>query len=292
LEIPDYFSVITRPMDLGTVSKKLTNAEYPSAEAFAEDVRLVWSNAITYNGPESEVHQMAQELSDLFEASFPRIFTETNSIKSIVKSAANQVANKKAMSSVEESSDHEEITPEKKEEMLFALQSLDGELLKSLIHLIAIEMPHLFKDDNQLDFEINLDTLEPMLLHRLKSFYHCLVDRSCTFTKTEFSQQSWFSCNTCWPAVSNRGCCITCVVKCHHGHEVKYSNNSPFYCDCGAGDAPAPCASLPTEPLSINLRELISQAAGEIPHIQVDGEDLADVISNSHKIEDTINLMN
>ncbi|EEF42745.1 bromodomain-containing protein, putative [Ricinus communis] len=67
LEIPDYFSVITNPMDLGTVKSKLENNQYFGAEEFAADVRLTFSNALLYNPPLNYVHKMAEKLKKIFE---------------------------------------------------------------------------------------------------------------------------------------------------------------------------------------------------------------------------------
>src|ERR1044072_2581957 len=60
LNIPDYFTVIKHPMDLGTVKSKLTSGEYPNPVNFAADVRLTFSNAMTYNPPGNDVHIMAE----------------------------------------------------------------------------------------------------------------------------------------------------------------------------------------------------------------------------------------
>ncbi|KAI9121621.1 hypothetical protein K1719_008654 [Acacia pycnantha] len=67
LNIPDYFSVISEPMDLGTIKSKLEKNLYSSAEEFAADVRLTFSNAMTYNPPGNDVHLMAKELNRSFE---------------------------------------------------------------------------------------------------------------------------------------------------------------------------------------------------------------------------------
>ncbi|KAL7212668.1 hypothetical protein ACSBR2_015365 [Camellia fascicularis] len=66
LNIPDYFSVISEPMDLGTIKSKLTNNKYCSVEEFAADVRLTFSNAMVYNPPANEVHLMAKKLNNIF----------------------------------------------------------------------------------------------------------------------------------------------------------------------------------------------------------------------------------
>ncbi|XP_044460643.1 transcription factor GTE9-like isoform X2 [Mangifera indica] len=66
LNIPDYFSVISMPMDLGTIKTKLNKNIYCVTEEFVADVRLTFSNAMLYNPPENNVHKMAEELRDLF----------------------------------------------------------------------------------------------------------------------------------------------------------------------------------------------------------------------------------
>ncbi|XP_061352234.1 transcription factor GTE12-like [Gastrolobium bilobum] len=67
LIIPDYFTVISHPMDLGTIKSKLEKNIYFSIEEFAADVRLTFSNAMAYNPPMNVVHLMATELKKIFE---------------------------------------------------------------------------------------------------------------------------------------------------------------------------------------------------------------------------------
>ncbi|XP_019190192.1 PREDICTED: transcription factor GTE12-like [Ipomoea nil] len=64
--IPDYFAIITKPMDLGTVKSKLEGNMYFSVEEFAADVRLTFANSMTYNPPTNRYHTMAKELDSLF----------------------------------------------------------------------------------------------------------------------------------------------------------------------------------------------------------------------------------
>ncbi|KAF5755212.1 putative chromatin remodeler Bromodomain family [Helianthus annuus] len=67
LKIPDYFNVIKNPMDLGTIKEKLSSGKYSSPLEFLADVRLTFSNAMTYNPPGNDVHIMADVLSKFFE---------------------------------------------------------------------------------------------------------------------------------------------------------------------------------------------------------------------------------
>ncbi|XP_057464865.1 LOW QUALITY PROTEIN: transcription factor GTE8 [Actinidia eriantha] len=67
LNIPDYFSVIKHPMDLGTIKKKIASGEYATPLDFLADVRLTFSNAMTYNPRGNDVHFMADTVSKFFE---------------------------------------------------------------------------------------------------------------------------------------------------------------------------------------------------------------------------------
>ncbi|KAI9203515.1 Bromodomain-containing protein [Polychytrium aggregatum] len=65
--IPDYFTIIKEPMDLSTVRKKLVRLEYTNADAFAYDVRLIFSNALLFNGPQSAVSISAENVRATFD---------------------------------------------------------------------------------------------------------------------------------------------------------------------------------------------------------------------------------
>ena len=69
--LPGYFDVVKKPMDLGTVKSRLTEGYYgENPDSMASDVRLVFSNCMTYNGPDSDFHQAAARMSALFEQAF------------------------------------------------------------------------------------------------------------------------------------------------------------------------------------------------------------------------------
>lgn len=70
LGLPDYFEVVKNPMHLALVKKKLESAVYADMELFARDVRLVFENAILYNGESSEVGELAQVMIQKFDKLF------------------------------------------------------------------------------------------------------------------------------------------------------------------------------------------------------------------------------
>ncbi|KAJ1364715.1 hypothetical protein KIN20_024864 [Parelaphostrongylus tenuis] len=63
----------------------------------------------------------------------------------------------------------------------------------------------------------------------------------CTYaaTEKEFVHQHWYNCHTC-KMTDNKGVCSVCAVNCHRGHDLSYSKQGSFFCDCGAGG----CSSL------------------------------------------------
>jgi hypothetical protein len=55
LQLLDYPEVVKKPMDLGTIKKRLEENYYTKVEDVAADIRLVWSNCMLYNRDGSEV---------------------------------------------------------------------------------------------------------------------------------------------------------------------------------------------------------------------------------------------
>lgn len=49
---------------------KMDNREYKTAQEFASDVRLIFTNCYKYNPPDHDVVAMARKLQDVFEMRF------------------------------------------------------------------------------------------------------------------------------------------------------------------------------------------------------------------------------
>lgn len=47
--MPDYYDVISKPMDLSTMMSKIDMHQYQTGKEFLEDVDLICSNALEYN---------------------------------------------------------------------------------------------------------------------------------------------------------------------------------------------------------------------------------------------------
>ncbi|XP_068019729.1 transcription initiation factor TFIID subunit 1 [Melanerpes formicivorus] len=63
--VPDYYKVITNPMDLETIRKNISKHKYQNRETFLDDVNLILANSIKYNGPDSQYTKTAQEIVNI-----------------------------------------------------------------------------------------------------------------------------------------------------------------------------------------------------------------------------------
>ena len=58
-EIPHYYKVIDRPTSISDVRIMVEKGKIGDWNSFANEVRLIWSNAKEYNEPGSEIFDMA-----------------------------------------------------------------------------------------------------------------------------------------------------------------------------------------------------------------------------------------
>ena len=58
----NYLEIVTHPMDLGTVKKKLVEGKYKTVAEFIEDLHLICSNAILFNGENSIFGYIATDI--------------------------------------------------------------------------------------------------------------------------------------------------------------------------------------------------------------------------------------
>lgn len=76
LGLPDYFTVIKKPMDLGTIKKRLDNGIYHKLDTFQEEVNLTFQNAMLYNPEGSVVYNMANEMMQKFSGDFDNLMKQ------------------------------------------------------------------------------------------------------------------------------------------------------------------------------------------------------------------------
>ncbi|CAD8161559.1 unnamed protein product [Paramecium pentaurelia] len=61
-DVPDYYDVITDPIDIKTIEKKLQSNQYTSKDLFIKDVKRIFTNCRNYNQPDTIYYKCANEL--------------------------------------------------------------------------------------------------------------------------------------------------------------------------------------------------------------------------------------
>lgn len=183
LNIPDYFEVIKHPMDLGTVKGKLRSGAYPSPLEFHNDVRLTFSNAMTYNPPSNDVHLMADTLNKFFDIRWKTIEKklvvggpQPSSTKSAppeeVKAAkSTALPKKRKMSSQQEVMPApllQVMTDEEKHKLGQELESLLGEMPENIIDFLR-EHSSNGRESVDEEIEIDIDDLSNDVLFTLRN---------------------------------------------------------------------------------------------------------------------------
>ncbi|KAL9673504.1 hypothetical protein QQ045_029763 [Rhodiola kirilowii] len=184
LNILDYHTVIKQPMDLGTVKRRLTSGEYSTLVDFASDVRLTFSNAMTYNPRGTDVHIMAETLSKIFEARWKQIEKKLRSsvgmqsIPSRVGSpfglgngAHMHDANKNEVSSTDSKikldSVRRTMTEKDKQSLSNELEALLGELPDKIVNFLKEQSSNAGQNCED-EIEIDLEALGDDILFQLR----------------------------------------------------------------------------------------------------------------------------
>jgi hypothetical protein len=75
LGLLDYPSLITEPMDLGTVQKNIQAKKYNSLLDASTHVRLIWRNCMTYNADGSDFYVLAESLHHKWEKQYANLLS-------------------------------------------------------------------------------------------------------------------------------------------------------------------------------------------------------------------------
>ncbi|XP_042432173.1 transcription factor GTE9-like isoform X1 [Zingiber officinale] len=188
LNIPDYYTVIKNPMDLGSIKTKLSSGGYSSLWDFAADVRLTFTNAMTYNPPTNDVHLMADSLSKYFElhwkpiekklaAADAYVKKEIQVPKSVMSSHGRKNLSKPEVCSRKRKKSHidcigtvsQEVKRQmSKEEKLRLASHLESHLDDLPDHIIDFLRQHSNMNDSCGEIEIDIDSLGDDTLFKLQ----------------------------------------------------------------------------------------------------------------------------
>lgn len=164
LGLHDYHDIIKKPMDLGTVKRKMDEREYKTAAEFEADVRLIFTNCYKYNPPDHDVVKMGRKLQDVFEMRFANIPDEpvttypsqhNNNNSQIINDSSSESSESNAESddseeSIDEASLREKI--EKAQEHLNKLKEKLERHLKKKSNMVPVKK-HMKKNKHSSTFK-------------------------------------------------------------------------------------------------------------------------------------------
>uniref|UniRef100_W5KXS5 Bromodomain containing 2 n=1 Tax=Astyanax mexicanus TaxID=7994 RepID=W5KXS5_ASTMX len=208
LGLHDYHDIIKHSMDLSTIKVKLENRQYPDAQAFAADVRLMFSNCYKYNPPDHDVVGMARKLQlkavheQLAALSQPPVCKprkkdkekkekkekrkEKKEVKPGRSLAPPPLATPSLVPSLElevetgsQGTSGKPMSLEEKRQLSLDINRLPGNKLGRVVHIIQLREPTL-KNSNPDEIEIDFEALKPSTLRELERYVSSCLKRKRT----------------------------------------------------------------------------------------------------------------
>jgi hypothetical protein len=160
LGLVDYPLLIKKPMDLGLVVKKLEQKQYRTLYECADDVRLVWSNCMTYNADGSDFYVLASNLSKRWEEKYSKTMAELGF------TAPPMIKENK-------------LTLEEKRAFAKNLYQISKDELGAVLVELGEKSPAaLTKNAQEDEYEINVDRIDPVIFVELTTYMQtCLATK-------------------------------------------------------------------------------------------------------------------
>jgi len=155
LGIPDYFTIIKRPMDFQTIEGRLTNSHYTSPDQVLVDIDLIFTNALTYNQPGSDICKMAKALQSLTKKKFSNLKFSNGSNASVGtahsdKTAAPSASRKKSISPNSSTSMKEKKRKQRDDEQEEVSDSIVSETVSTKLKVSKKSVPMTFEEKKDL----------------------------------------------------------------------------------------------------------------------------------------------
>jgi len=156
LNIPDYPTIIKRPMDIGTVSKRLDSGSYATVHAMYADLDLVWTNCMKYNQDESSLYTIARDLKTLVD----------KKMEPILGSARPSGGD-----------EHKELTFEMKRDLNENSNQLNSKDLYGMVGIVEESCKRAIDQTNPAEVEIDIDALDLPTFLKLKKYVDDCIKR-------------------------------------------------------------------------------------------------------------------
>jgi hypothetical protein len=144
-------------MDLGLVVKKLEQKQYRTLYECADDVRLVWSNCMTYNADGSDFYILASNLSKRWEEKYSKTMADLGlTAPPMIKENKLTLEEKRTFA--------KNLYKLNKDEMGVVLVELEGKSPAALT-----------KNAPEDEFEINVDKIDPGIFVELTAYMQTCI---------------------------------------------------------------------------------------------------------------------
>ncbi|XP_020245934.1 transcription factor GTE1-like isoform X2 [Asparagus officinalis] len=211
LRLRDYYKIIKRPMDFSTIQKQMEANVYKNAREIYADVRLVFSNAMTYNEDNKhDIHVMAKTLQQKFEEKWIHLIPKVVAAekRQIDEEAQALAAQEAAIAKLARDTNNElnhlnllieelresvmqrcrKMSTEEKRKLSSGIASLCPEYLFKALELIAQSNPN-FQDSAE-EVDIDIDAQSEITLRRLKFFVKGALENQAKNSATKAKNQS------------------------------------------------------------------------------------------------------
>mmetsp|Transcript_15698 Transcript_15698/g.17726 ORF Transcript_15698/g.17726 Transcript_15698/m.17726 type:complete len:222 (-) Transcript_15698:120-785(-) len=91
LKLDDYPKIIKKPMDLGTIKKKLEDKSYSNATEFSKDIKQIWKNCMIYNADGSDFYKLAHRWDKRTDKDMSKIIKKFSTPATTSTSTSNKV---------------------------------------------------------------------------------------------------------------------------------------------------------------------------------------------------------
>ncbi|KAF2304613.1 hypothetical protein GH714_035265 [Hevea brasiliensis] len=197
LGLHDYYEVIEKPMDFGTIKNKMEAKDgtgYKNVREIYADVRLVFKNAMKYNDKRDDVHVMARTLLEKFEEKWlqllPKVVEEERRQEKdkVVVEAGTKLAQEVLHANMARDLSNElcevdtqldklrkmvvqncrKMSVEEKKKLVTALNQLSPEDLTRALDIVAADNPSFQATAEEV--ELDMDAQSELTLWRLRVF--------------------------------------------------------------------------------------------------------------------------
>lgn len=156
-------------MDLGTIKKGIVDRKYKTLEEVDENVRLVWSNCMTYNQDGSDFYLLAQMLNKKWNDKLKKLKNELGLTSS--SSSTGGGASGAGMMNDTTGSSSNKISIEDKRAFAKSLYKISKEELGKILVEVEMKCPTaLTRNAAEDEVELNVDKLNPSIMNDLQNF--------------------------------------------------------------------------------------------------------------------------